>query len=392
VAIPAGINAAGVATGTRASGPFAVLDTIYQGIQTVLAVAPNTNFPVLLVDWGPLTTGTFFSSGTPQYIQLLDALNSDTDEFDQHVIAHEFGHYIEFNFSRADNIGGSHGVGDKLDPRVAFGEGFGYAFAGIVLGDPVARDSANDNGDLYSGSFNIEANPQTNPVGAPNSDYGCWCSESSVWSILWDLYDTPADANDTLALGFAPMWSVLTGAQRTTPAFTTIFSFISALKTARPGDATAINTLLLAQNIDSVADAFGTGETHWPTSVANAAALPLYTNITSGGGPVIVSNVDDAGNYNKLGNHRFLRFTASATGSVTITLNSSNPSSADPDFWLLRAGTILLIEDDGPPQPETGTLSATNGTTYVLDVYDCANGCPGQQGTAGDYNLTTTIN
>ena len=65
----------------------------------------------------------------------------DTDEFDQHVIAHEFGHYIENSFSRADNIGGAHGRGDKLDIRVAFGEGFGYAFSAIVLGDPVARDS-----------------------------------------------------------------------------------------------------------------------------------------------------------------------------------------------------------------------------------------------------------
>ena len=33
------------------------------------------------------------------------------------MIAHEFGHYIEYNFSRADNIGGPHGVGDKLDIR-----------------------------------------------------------------------------------------------------------------------------------------------------------------------------------------------------------------------------------------------------------------------------------
>ena len=98
-----------------------------------------------------------------------------------------------------------------------------------------------------------------------------------MWSILWDLYDSAADANDTLALGFAPIWNVLTGAQRTTPAFTTIFSFITALKAARPGDAAAINTLVAAQNIDGI-DAFATGETHVPTNdVAAAAALPLFT-------------------------------------------------------------------------------------------------------------------
>ena len=200
-------------------------------------VAPTTNFPALIVDWGISRPERSSLRAPPSTSRCCPISPRDTDEFDQHVVAHEFGHYIEHNFSRADNIGGSHGLGDKLDPRVAFGEGFGYAFAAIVLNGPDARDSGKNNSDFFSTNFPIEDNPQTNPVGAPNDDYGCWCSESSVWSILWDLYDTAADANDTLALGFAPMWQVLTGPQRTTPAFTTIFPFITALKVARPGDA-----------------------------------------------------------------------------------------------------------------------------------------------------------
>ncbi len=394
VAIPTGISAAGGAPGARPSGPFAVLDTIYQGIQTIRGVAPTTNFPALIVSWGNVNNSTFFSSGPTQYIELTSNLAADTDEFDQHVIAHEFGHYIEHNFSRADNIGGAHGRGDKLDPRVAFGEGFGYAFAGIVLNDPVARDSGNDNGDFWSGNFNVETNPPTSMVGAPFDDYGCWCSESSVYSILWDLYDSAADANDGIAMGFAPMWEVLIGAQRITPAYTTIFSFISALKTARPADAGAINTLVSAQNIDATSiDAFATGETHVPTNVSAADVLPLYTTITASGTPVVVRNVNDAGIYNKVGNHRFLRFTPTSSGSITVTLNSSNPNSPDPDFRMQRAGTFLLIEEDPPPQPETGSVSVTNGTTYILDVYDCANGCGNNQGTTpGDFNLTVTIN
>jgi len=34
------------------------------------------------------------------------------------------------------------------------------------------------------------------------------------------------------------------------------------------------------------------------------------------------------------------------------------------------------------------------GATYVIDIYDCANGCPPepQQGVPGDYDLTMTIN
>jgi hypothetical protein len=397
VAIPTGINSSGTATGPRASGPFAILDTVYQGIQTILGVEPAANFPDLLIDWGSQVNGTFFDSSQPQRIALLADLTADTDEFDQHVIAHEFGHYIENNFSRADNIGGAHGIGDKLDPRVAFGEGFGYAFAAIVLNDPVARDSSRQGATQTSSVFNVETNPSTTAPGIPAGNFGCWCSESSVWAILWDLYDSANDGADTISLGFAPMWAVLTGEQRTTPAYTTVFSFLTALKNGRSaGELAAMNSLVTPQNIRfSDIDAFATTETFVPVPpfVQNIDVLPLYTTVTVGGGPVVVRNVDDAGRQNALGARRFLRFTPAASGSRTVSVSTSNPDvNADPDFFLQRAGTYLLIEDDPPPQPETGTSSLVGGTTYVLDVFDCANGCDSEQGTPGDFNLTVTIN
>jgi hypothetical protein len=392
VAIPTGIDANGTATGTRASGPFAILDTIYQGIQTIVGAAPGTVFPALIVDWGTQTEGTFFQGGTNQHIALLADLTEDTDEFDQHVIAHEFGHYIEFNFSRADNIGGAHGVGDKLDPRVAFGEGFGYAFAAIVLNDPIALDSFFNGTSQVAGRFNIETNPQTSPVGAPNNNYGCWCSESSVWSILWDIHDNAADANDTLALGFQPIWNVLIGPQDTTPAFTTIFSFITALKAQNAGSAGAINTLVAAQNIDATnMDAFATTETHVPTNVPTAAALPLYPVATLGGPAVVLATVNDAGRHNKLGNRRFVRFNVPSTRSVTVTASSSNPNNPDTDFRVFRSGTFVISAEAGPAPSETATFNAPAGD-YVIDVYDCANGCNAEEGTPGDYNLTITVN
>ena len=152
--IPSGISTTGTVTGTRSSAPFAILDTVYQGVQLVLSAAPTTNFPELVLDWASNNPGgqTYFNSGeSPQLIVLSAEVSEDTDEFDQHVIAHEFGHYIEANFSRADNIGGAHAIGDKLDIRVAFGEGFGYAFSAMVLNDPVAVDTF-----VYSGAQCLE--------------------------------------------------------------------------------------------------------------------------------------------------------------------------------------------------------------------------------------------
>ena len=392
--IPSGISTTGTVTGTRASAPFAILDTVYKGKLLVLSAAPNTNFPELVLDWAPTNPGgqTYFdSSQDPQLIVLSADPAEDTDEFDQHVIAHEFGHYIEANYSRADNIGGSHGLGDKLDIRVAFGEGFGYAFGAMALGDPVSVDTFVFNGNNVSSTFDVEDNPPT-----LNDSDGCWCSESSVWAVLWDLYDSSVDPNDAVALGFTPLWNVLITPQRTTPAFTSLFSFITAVKAANPAQAAAIDTLVSAQNTSTITDIWGTGETHAPSNVASAAALPIYTDITIGGPAVQVLNVDDAGTYNTLGSRRYMRFTVNSTRTVTITANSSNPSvDKDTDFIVWRNGEVVALGFDPKEEnPETETFSATPGT-YLIDVYDCANGCDSPQGTLstpGDYTITVTVN
>jgi hypothetical protein len=388
--IPTGINSTGAATGVRASGPFAILDTLYTAIQKVLTAAPNANFPELVVDWGTQTEGSLFTiTGDVQNIALLAGLSDDADEFDQHVIAHEFGHYIEHNFSRADNIGGSHGLSDTLDMRVAFGEGFGYAFAAIVLDDPVARDAFVNAGQQVSSTFNVE----TNPVSS-----GCWCSESSVYSILWDLYDNVPDGSDAITLPFAAIWDVLIGSQRTTPATTSIFSFIEALKSSQPASAAAINTLVAAQNIIAASiNAFATSEINTPY----VGLLPLYPVITRGGGPVVVRNRGDSANFfNKAGNHSFLRFSPTTSGAVTISLTTTNVAAdRDPDFLVYRSGVLVSVGEDGSSQyPETETFNVTAGQTYIIDAYDCANGClngsdpSAPLGTPGDYNLTVTIN
>ena len=401
VDIPSGISATGTVTGTRASAPFAVLDTVYQSMQLVLSVAPTTNFPELVLDWAASNPGgeTYFMSEDPSVpddsdiIVLSAEVALDTDEFDQHVIAHEFGHYVEYNFSRSDNIGGSHSIGDKLDVRVAFGEGFGYAFSAIVLNDPLAVDTFVFQGGNASSTFDVEVNPPTTePV---LGDFGCWCSESSVWSILWDVYDNTPDANDTLNMGFQPMWNVLVGPQRTTPAFTSLFSFISALKTANAGSAPAIDTLVTAQNTTAIADIWGAGESHVPAPVPSAAALPLYTNYGNVGGPAVTMfSVDDAGTYNKLGNHRFVRFNVATRANVTVTATSSNPNQADTDFLVWHNGELVAIgfDVDTPPAGETEIIPNADPGTYVIDVYDCGNVCYDPPVDNGDYNLTVTVN
>ena len=145
-------------TATRAAAPFAILDSVYSGMRLILAENPVVDFEPLDVYWSVNNTATAGESqdidagelGTSFYrsdnkLFLLGTDGVDTEEFDRHVIVHEWGHYFEDTMSRSDSIGGEHGLGDKLDPRVAFGEGFGQYFKRhLVVGEPHGGKAGGD--------------------------------------------------------------------------------------------------------------------------------------------------------------------------------------------------------------------------------------------------------
>jgi len=255
----------------RIAAPFAILDSVRKAKNKVLFESPNAIFPQLKINWSADNTtstgsislgqiGTSFFDGTE--IFLLGQQDNDTDEFDEHVIVHEWGHYFEANFSRSDSVGGPHTSGDVLDVRVAFGEGFGNAFSAMVLDDAIYIDVT---GLSQSEGFflDVEDNNCMNPG---------WYSECSVQSILYDLYDISDDGADTLTLGFSPIYSVLTTHQKETPAFTSIFSFTKSLKTIFLDN--TIDDITSAQGIDPVLDIYG--DSQISNNPGNTSKLPLH--------------------------------------------------------------------------------------------------------------------
>lgn len=377
-------------TGTRAAAPFAILDTIYSARQLIVSAVATTAFPNLNLYWSTTnkptvntfctTSGdigtTFYTAGSSNagnctdsgalaegiYV-LGDFTQGDTDEFDQHVIAHEFGHYVEDRFSRSDSIGGQHGFSDKVDLRLAYSEGWGNAYSAMVLNDPAYRDSfsgiANDSG------FNLESDIP--PV------HG-WYSESSVGGILWDLFDPAGESGDTVALGFAPIYSVLTASQATSDALTGIFQFAAALRDANPAAVTGINALLSRESIATGSDAFASAETN---NGGSATAIPVYGDIALNQAQQVVCTSASAGSSdgNKLGNRRFLRLALGSATTVTITVtgaadhaNMSSVAATDPDIVLYRRGFLDRSEVVG--QTETIAQKALAAGIYIIEVYD----------------------
>ncbi len=353
---------------TRVAAPFATLYSAYVAMRKVLEANPNHDFTPLKINWsvnnkaaqGDVALGQITTS---HYIQnelfILGDEDSDTDEYDDHVMIHEWGHYFEDNFSRSDSIGGGHGGGDRLDMRVAMGEGWGNAWSGIATDDPLYRDS-NGTGQGSDFQINVDINAVTHPG---------WYSEGSVQSIIYDLYDATDDGADSVSMGFTPLYNVLVGKEKNTPSLTSIFSFIKALKDENPADAATIDALVTAQDVNG-SDEWGSGETNDAMATTSADVLPVYGNINTDGTTVnVCSNPEfksSTGASNKLATYQFLRFEVTTAGSYQVKLTSA--TGTDPDYYLFENG-FLGAGLSSASGTETGTHTLAVGT-HVITIDD----------------------
>ncbi|WP_076997901.1 hypothetical protein [Variovorax sp. KK3] len=346
----------------RVAGPFAVLDTVYATQAKVLSAAPTTVFPALRVYWsvnnlpatGNLTLGqigtTFFTtSGTAgRSIYVLGKADVDTDEYDTSVVAHEWGHYYQSAFSRDDSPGGAHGVDELLDRRLAFSEGWGNAWSGIALGRSNYTDSVGASQALGS-NLNLAAGPSTNQG---------WYREASIHSILWNLNNQ---------VGFKPIHDAMTGSFKTGVAVTSIHPFSVAFNAAAPSSASALNALLVAQNIAVPNSPYADNESNG--GGFNTYTLPMYkvVNLGVGTSTCVTNQADPARDGNKLGSYAYLRFTAPTQRNYSITVTGGG-AGTDPDFVVYqgrRAGQGLSTVAGS--ESGAATLSAGDAVLVVND-------------------------
>ena len=386
--------------GERAAAPFAILDTLNVAVEYLLAADPAIVLPPLNINWSPNNVSMLdadgntdpdmgfigssrYSSGSG--IFLLGEEDTDTEEYDRHIVLHEFGHYLEDTLGRSDSIGGPHTISDRLDMRVAFSEGWATAFAALALNDPVVRDTGGM-GQAGSFTFNVESD-----VNFPNFAPGFF-SEQSVWELVWDLGDSSVDGVDAITYPFADLWSVTTGDIAATSAVTSVFPFLNGIKADHPGDAVVLDQIAAVQGIGSISTDYGDNESN---NAGSADVLPVHAPLTvNDATPVNLCSTDEftsgfTGAVNKLGAHRFIRFTPPADGLATITMTATSipPGEfADPDFFLFRQGFFnisinqpdMTCQDVTAPGWVPGVCSESStflltAEEYVIDIHEWTN-------------------
>jgi hypothetical protein len=384
--------------GSRAAAPFALLDTVLREIELVCEAVPAVTLPTLYVNWsvnnvpsgnnpaiGQIGTSYFDAN---QNLFILGKEDVDTDEYDDHVIAHETGHFIEAKLYRSDSIGGTHTFGDLLDPRTAFGEGYGDAISGMVFNDPVYVDT---NGLHQASGFSLDVSA------APTANDRGYYSEDSVMYLLWSLYE----ARDTTPRSgsFDRIHAVLSMIQRTSDASTTLQTFAAGYNHLFGGSAEGLMTRwatdldmpyagLCSGSCSGSGDAADVWDTDNDVGMLFAQAAPhqriydgsarpaefwrIYRTLADGANAPTAHDVTVLSNDgNKLGDGRLYRWTAGSSRTATIAVSALVGATCSEDvldLYVYQAGNGVASNNDTSGCPQV-SFAATAGTTYVVELH-----------------------
>lgn len=373
-------------TQPRVSGPFAILDSLY-GASHAFMAQRSVVFPPLSVAWSVRNVGVAGDpqlgqiSGThydreEQRIYVRGLKNENTDEFDAHLLIHEWGHHFLNQLSRSDdryaiNVG-YNSFGVVHDPRLAWNEGWASAVAAMVLyPDDLYRDT---DGARQARAFEFDIE---NDVNGSADECPGWFSSNTVAHIVYDLFDA-ATANepfDAASLSLGETYDLLVGAQRETEAFTTLFSFLDGAKRSRPDLAATIDAIGARYGVVPVVDPWGTGETNDapgtctggpPSTPGVEGLLPPYHLLTIDGPPAsLVLTLDDT---RFLVNPvRFARFEGDGTAiDLTADIGSGGPPVTVQVF---DRGVLVGTSAQQPNGTSVvGGLATTAARTYTVAV------------------------
>ena len=347
----------------RTSGAFNILEVIRQGNAFLNEIGSNLGLGHMGIFWSPTNTavagdseqgqigGTFFNAETNTAFILGDRA-SDSDEFDDSVILHEYAHLLATRFSRDDSPGGPHVLGDVLDPRVAWSEGWANFFSALVRDSPIYRDSLGFGGESIL-EYDLEENV---PIG---DQPGYW-SEFSVHSILWDLADSNPDPGDVSEIPFSLMWEAFLQLRDDT--FVYVPSFLDRLTSLSPLEASGIEQIARMRSVEYVASALPSVLIPFPRLVSGTETVTGDVDSLSRARANLAQSA-----------HHYL-FDVSG-GAVSIRLNvtglgpGQNPNANDLDLFLMDSqGRVLARSDRGLDGQSELISTFLPAGRYVIEI------------------------
>ena len=355
---------------SQADGAFNILDVMTSGFQFVNFYAGASMIPTLSLNafWqNNVSNGTYYCmgydatscpGGTGIYV-LSDPFGSfDTDDFDDDVLIHEFGHFTADNFSLDDSMGGPHSLnGNTYDMRLTWSEGWGDFYQGAVkfrlnatdpslisskTGVPLSQyvDTVDGQADLI-----VDIADPDNALGGSPYCYGnCKYStnEIAVANVLWN------HMTGTGNYGMQKVWDVIAGFKPVPPSVVNLESFYDRWKTAY---GLPVATVYTSRLIDYSNDIYEADDSFLAASLVTVnSATQNHRLYSSSKWP----GVDED----------YLKFVA--TAGVPYTITTSNLRNGADTYLTLYNATLATI---GSPNDNISGITWISGTNYDYDIY-----------------------
>lgn len=312
---------------THVNGAFNIADVVFTIQIAVVGLNPSAQFGAATIQFSPsFYTGTSYFQGSTGYIK--GDRTTDSDDFDDTVIAHEYSHYLQTTFSRSDNIGGTHSLNQIIDPRLALAEGQATFMGNTFMGTPVYIDTS------FAGAFTIDLRS------APTTNPGYW-NEISVSKIFWACFDP----GGSVALPFSAFWTVFT-VDMPNHTFTYLIEFIDSLRARNTAKGAAIATVLGTESITYTPGGTPSVPNPWPYF------LPTGVTLAS----TLDSSVSQQSNLMKEANVFYITIPSGQSVTVSVTNTGPGPSPAAP-----RYVSLYVFNDTGHGYSPNGKLYAFKG-------------------------------
>lgn len=354
-------------TTSRPSIGFAVMDTIITCIEAIRTgtgeVPPLCHAYTRLGNNG--ATGTSFYDSGAEALTLLGGASgnldgSDTDYFDDGVVAHEYGHFLEFKVAASANRGGPHG-GEELEPPFAWSEGAATGWGCLMRREPRYIDTATTG--AMSPQINGHAENWT-----PQLVRGIG-GEETVTEVVWDLGDGVGGIADTdgdgVAIAFGSLYAPFLAYDPATTA-----PYLGTLLDAVVGgglvSSGAVSSLLSSPEAQQVGYPLAGGDV-WPVP------LPVPGTVTGTADSLAGSNKNQC---RGRASSTWFGFTLASTRTLTFTL-AITPTAGNGDdldiFLTTPAGGTYAQSTNGGSSSETIGPITLGAGTYILRVEaDCA--------------------
>lgn len=331
---------------------------------------------------------SFFSPTTNQLFILGgidgDTNSSDTDHFDNSVILHEYGHFLETNYGNTDSPGGSHNGDSIIDPRLAWSEGWADYFQSAVTGSSLYRDSYGNVDGTTGLFFNLDLNTcgavcSDKPINSGEGNF----REFSIARLLWDALDphpvtgqgtgspsSPVGA-DNLTAGFNEIWAAFTQLSQSNYAFRNIGLLHERLQAGT--GASDFSSLRVGEkqggNRKEYANPTIVGGSCTNTGSLTGVRVTCGPHNSAG-----CSSISD----DLLQNHDFYHYSHPG-GAVNLTLTFSGTATPDLDLYIYKDDHVLFDTTTIAAASEgTTTNGATSGSesisvslaagNYLIDV------------------------